>query len=101
MSANYFNLGGGADHSSSLNRCQELLTIDGDTADSVHQALFSMHSCLFESLHGYEAREAKCYPERDMLIHTNQEKEKVSNPCMVVWHSRPFTFFVGGGLTYS
>ena len=41
MSANYFNLGGGADHSSwysSLNRCQELLTIDGDSPWEVLQA---------------------------------------------------------------
>ena len=41
MSANYFNLGGGADHSSctgsSLNRCQELLTIDGDSPWEVFQ----------------------------------------------------------------
>ena len=37
MSANYFNLGGGADHSS-LNRCQELLTIDGDSPWEVFQA---------------------------------------------------------------
>ena len=37
MSANYFNLGGGADHSS-LNRCQELLTIDGDSPWEVLQA---------------------------------------------------------------
>ena len=40
MSANYFNLGGGADHSSgsSLNRCRELLTIDGDSPWEVLQA---------------------------------------------------------------
>ena len=37
MSANYFNLGGGADHSS-LNCCQELLTIDGDSPWEVLQA---------------------------------------------------------------
>ena len=41
MSANYFNLGGGADYSSagsSLNRCQELLIIDGDSPWEVLQA---------------------------------------------------------------
>ena len=40
MSSNYFNLGGGADITagSSLNRCQELLTIDGDSPWEVLQA---------------------------------------------------------------
>ena len=35
MSANYFDLGGGADHSSWC--CQELLTIDGDSPWEVLQ----------------------------------------------------------------
>ena len=40
MSANYFNLGAGLiiPAGSSLNRCQELLTIDGDSPWGVFQA---------------------------------------------------------------